>query len=262
MKTERNLFRELDIVESTDYDNVLEIDTQKIKHMVHNSIDSAHPERKLTVMKARLKYSLAAAIAILALATTALATNGIIVQWNGSSLSTPEFLSLPTQEEVSKYIDYDAVLLDNFENGYKFENGSIVYNEMVNEENRAVETFRSLKLRYGKDGDTVLFSQLKCNAELGTGDRLLANIDDINIYYNRYTNKLVPADYEMTDADKLAEASGALVFSWGTEAVEIVQVQSVSWIENDIHYQLLQIDGTLTASDLVSMAEEIIKSQT
>ena len=38
-------------------------------------------------------------------------------------------------------------------------------------------------------------------------------VGDTDIYYYSYTNKVVPADYELTDADKAAKANGDLVFS-------------------------------------------------
>lgn len=258
MNTERNLYRELNLAEPLD-SSIPALDTQNIKRMVHNSIDSAPAERKIHVMKAKLKYTLAAAIAILVLATTAMATTGIM-QWNASSASTPEFFTLPTAEEVAEYVDYEAVLLEQFENGYAFESGSIVYNELLDENDTPVKVFRSITFRYGKGGDTVVFTQMKQSEELHQNSTRIATVDDVNIYYHSYTNKTVPADYEMTEADKQAEASGDLVFSWGTDAVDIIQVQSVSWIEDGVQYQLLQLDGALTPAELAAMAEEVIQS--
>ncbi len=63
----------------------------------------------------------------------------------------------------------------------------------------------------------------------------------------------------MTDDDKKAEENGELVFSYGSSKVEISEVQSVSWRNNGIQYQLLQIDGKLSAKELVDMAAEVIR---
>lgn len=259
MNKERNLYRELNIAEPCGNDSIPTPDTQNIKAMVHKRIAAVPTERKVHVMKARLKYSLAAAVAILALATTALATNGIIVSWNGSSSSIPDYTTLPTAQECAEVISFEPVLMEQFENGYAFTEGNVVRNEMTGENNHVIESFNSLSFQYEKNSDQVTFSQLKCNTEIEQSGSITANVDDINIYYNGYTMKAVPVDYEMTDADKLAEASGALVFSWGSDAVEIIQVQSVGWFKDGIHYSLMQLDGALTPAELTNMAAEIIK---
>lgn len=259
MNAERNLYRELNIAEPYGNDSIPALNTQNIKATVHSHIASAPAERKVHVMKAKLKYSLAAVIAIVALATTALATNGIIASWNSSSSSIPDYTVLPTAQECAEVISFDPVLMEQFENGYTFTEGSVVHNDMANESEQSLESFTSLSFRYEKNGDQVIFSQLKCNTEIEQSGSITANVDDINIYYHSYDNKAVPADYEMTDADKLAEASGALVFSWGTEAVEIIRVQSVGWIKDGIHYSLMQMNGALTPAELTNMAAEIIK---
>ncbi len=63
----------------------------------------------------------------------------------------------------------------------------------------------------------------------------------------------------MTDEDKKAEDSGELVFSYGSSEVEIIEVQSVSWTTDDMHYELMQIDGKLSTDELADMAAEIIQ---
>ena len=258
MNMERDLYRDLNMRKADRSDAIPMADPGNIKRMVHNQIDSTASERNLHIMKRNWKYTLAAVIALLILSTTALAANGTIKQWNGSSSSTPDFLTLPTQEQVSKYVDYDLVLPERFENGYTFTDGSIVTNELVNETGHAVETFYTIDLRYEKNGDTVHFEQMKCRPDLYNGGTVIASKDGIDIHYQTYTNKLVPADYEMTADDQKAEKDGTLVFSWGADTIRLAQVQSVSWETNGIHYLLLQIDGALSAEDLANMAKELM----
>ncbi len=79
-----------------------------------------------------------------------------------------------------------------------------------------------------------------------------------DIEFRNYTNKLVPTGYKFTDEDKKAEANGELVFSYGSSKVERKEVQSVSWTVDDMHYELMQIDGKLSANELKDMAAEVI----
>ena len=62
----------------------------------------------------------------------------------------------------------------------------------------------------------------------------------------------------MTEADKEAEEKGELVFSWGSDSVQIMEVKNACWSEDGISYMLLQTGGELTENDMVSMAKEAI----
>ena len=62
----------------------------------------------------------------------------------------------------------------------------------------------------------------------------------------------------MTKEDKVAEANGELVFSYGSSKVEIVTVQAISFEKDGIRHSLMQINGKLTKDELVEMAKEII----
>ena len=209
-------------------------------------------------MKSKKKIALIAVAATLVMGITVFAASGIISQWFSSSSSIPDYKTLPTAEQVVKDIGYEAVIIDEFANGYKFDNGSVVDNVLTDDNGKAVEKFKSVTFRYLKDNDEVLFSQDKVNSQVETSGEVVATVDDVDVYYYSYTNKLVPPDYKMTDEDKKAEETGELVFSYGSSKVEIKEIQSVSWKKDDMSYQLLQIDGKLSADELVEMAEEVI----
>ena len=209
-------------------------------------------------MKSKKKTSLIAVAATLALGITVFAAGGIVSTWFSSSSSTPDYKSLPTAEQVTKDIGYEPVLIDTFENGYAFKNGSIVKNNLADENGNSIEKFKSVSFDYEKDGDIVVFAQDKFNSEMKLQGDVIKTVKDTDIYYYSYTNKNVPAEYKLTDDDKKAEESGELVFSYGAEKVEIKNVQSVTWIKDGTQYQLLQIDGKLSADELSDMAEEVI----
>lgn len=209
-------------------------------------------------MKSKKKISLIAVAATLALGITVFAAGGIVSTWFSSSSSTPDYKSLPTAEQVTKDIGYEPVLIDTFENGYAFKNGSIVKNNLADENGNSIEKFKSVSFDYEKDGDIVVFAQDKFNSEMKLQGEVIKTVKDTDIYYYSYTNKSVPAEYKLTDDDKKAKESGELVFSYGAEKVEIKNVQSVTWIKDGTQYQLLQIDGKLSADELSDMAEEVI----
>ena len=208
--------------------------------------------------RSKKKISVIAAVAVLALGTTVFAASGIISNWYSSSSSDPEYKSLPTAQQVKKDIGYDAVLISEFENGYAFKDGSIVNNDLADEDGNSVEKFKSVSFDYEKNGDTVIFSQDKFNSKIDMDGNVIKTVDGTDIYYYSYTNKIVPADYKMTDEDKKAEADGELIFSSGSSDIQISEVQSVTWVKDNIQYQLMQMDGALSRDELTDMAEEVI----
>jgi len=260
MNKKRNLSKEINVnecVENTS--NALDISIDRIKYMVNNQIFSASVERTAYTMKSKKKIALIAVAATLVMGITVFAASGIISQWFSSSSSIPDYETLPAAEQIVKAIGYEAVTIEEFANGYKFDNGSIVDNALADETGNVTENFKSVTFRYEKDSDEVIFSQDKINSSVETSGEVITTVDDIDVYYYSYTNKLVPGDYKMTDEDKKAEESGELVFSYGIDEVRISEVQAVSWKKDGMYFQLMQIDGKLSDNELADMAAEIIE---
>lgn len=259
MNRKNDLFEELNIdKEQNDFCSPLDIDIRAVKQNVNAKLDSAYTERKSYTMKSKKKISLIAIAATLVLGITVFAASGIVSTWFSSSSSTPDYKSLPTAEQVASDIGYEPVLIESFENGYTFKDGNIVKNNLKDENGNSVEKFKSVSFDYKKDGDTVIFAQDKVKSKIDISGDVVKNVKGTDIYYYDYTNKLVPPDYKLTDDDKKAKENGELIFSYGSSKVEIKEVQSVTWVKDEMQYQLLQIDGKLTSDELVKMAEEIL----
>ena len=122
---------------------------------------------------------------------------------------------------------------------------------------------KSVSFDYQKNGDVVSFEQQKFNSKLTPAGDIIATINGTNLYYVHYINKVVSDDYELTEQDKKDQASGKVVFSYDDSAsqIEVSQVQSVNWNKDGIQYDLLQIDGKLSAGELTDMAREVINNR-
>ena len=234
--------------------------SDEMQNRILKKVKKANYRKEGHYMKSKKKISLIAIAAALVLGITAFATSGMVTTWFSSSSSDAEYKSLPSAEQVKSDIGYEPVLIDTFENGYTFKDGSVIKNNLVDESGNSVEKFKSVSFRYEKNGDRVIFSQDKFNSEQDTEGEIISTVSGTDIYYFSYTNKIVPPDYKMTDEDKKAEENGELVFSYGSSKVEISEVQSVTWRNNGIKYNLMQIDGKLSGDELAGMAEEIISN--
>jgi len=198
--------------------------------------------------------SIAAVAAVFLMGSTAFAT-GVLSGW--FSHSEKEYTSIPSEQEYLEDIGYAPVLIENFDNGYAYKTGYVVDNEHADGKSGVVEKFKSALFEYEKDGDLVYFSQEKFDFAVNNGI-LADSFTGVDMYYSSYMNKIVPEDYRMTEADKEAEAKGELVFSWGSDSVQTMEVKSLSWIEDGIQFMLLQMGGELTQADMIAMAKQAI----
>lgn len=227
--------------------------------ILENSLHTAHqPQRRISMFSKKKVIVIAAAVTA-ALGLSAFAYSGFITSWSSSSSSIPEYTTLPTAEQCEKDIGYAPKMVEQFDNGYTFQDATIVSNKLKNEDDATVESFDSLHMTYVKDGDTVYLSPDRYTSEWDEGDKgaPYASENGIDFYYTSYTNRIVPPDYEMTEEDKQAEANGDIVFSYGSDEVETMQVQHLSWEQDGVHYDLFQMDGKLSADDLLNMARQL-----
>lgn len=259
MNRKNNLFEDLNIKKANEkFCAPLDIDIQAVKRNVNAKLDFAYKERKSVTMKSKKKIALIAIAATFVLGISVFAASGIVSNWFSSSSSAPDYNSLPTAQQAEKDIGYKPVLIESFENGYTFKNGNVINNNLTDENGKSVEKFRSVSFDYEKNGDIVIFAQDKFNSDTELHGDVIKNVNGVDIYYYAFANKTVPGGYKQTDEDKKAEADGTLVFSYGAPEVKIQNVQSATWVKDGIQYQLLQIDGKLSADELAKMAEEIL----
>lgn len=231
--------------------------SSEIQNRILSKSLKANKKERFNMMYKKKIFAIAVA-ATFVLGSTVFAASRIISHWNSSSSSTPEYTNLPTVEQCIKDVGYEPCLIENFENGYTFDEGSVVKNSLKDDNNKNVEKFKSFTFEYEKNGDKVIFSQGRYTSEMKTSGEKVVSNDGIDIYYTEYTNKSVPANYKLTEEDKAAEANGEFVFSYGSDKVSISEVKGVSWSNGNMHYGLTQIDGSLSTDDFIQMAKEIM----
>lgn len=236
--------------------------SEEHKNKLLRKIRNSNKKERFIMFKKKVILASAAAIAVIGAAVYA-ASNGLVTGWFSSSSSIPDYTSLPTKLECLKQVGYEPILIDSFENGYSFKNGSVVNNNRTDENGSSVEAFKSFSFRYEKDGDTVYFEQERYTSESAPSERpekaeLAATENNTDIYYTAADYKFVPPDYELTDEDKKAEENGDLFISFGSDEIEYSTMTNVSWQNGDMYYSLMQMDGKLSKEELTHMAEEAV----
>ena len=208
----------------------------------------------------RAAIIIAAAVLALALGAGALAYGGVIGSWSGGSSMADAYTSLPTAEQALKDGGFAPVLLGEFENGYVFTRGVVVENVLEEElGSGAIERFNSFDFYYEKDGDLLIFDQMRYESEMDLAGEVIATVDGIDLRYYSYRNRFVDADYQLTPEEQAAVDAGEIIFSYGIEDPGVHTVQNINWDAGDnIHCSMTQIDGALSPEALVDMAAEVI----
>lgn len=205
-----------------------------------------------------------AAIAVVALGTTVFAV-GKIASVTGHSSIIPTYYNMPSNQKIKQDFGFDAKLVEEFDNGYKFKSGHKVENEGYSKSGESLGKFNSLDLVYKNGKETLDLSIEKENKNYDSeyedkNKKSEGNYNGTEVYYTQYVNKFVPGDYEMTEQDKKDEAEGKYVFSFGSEEIETVEAKHVQWTQDGVSYIITSMDNDITEYELVKMAHQVIDS--
>lgn len=235
---------------------------QSFHRKVEATLASLPREKEKNIMRIKKRFTIPviAFVAIVALGTGLLAT-GKISSMTGSSSSAPTYTQLPTAAALKEDLGFTPAIPQAFANGYVFENGTVGKESGLDENGNVLEKHKSLACLYKNGGAEIYLNTAKAWSvphEKDEGGTVVETYNGIELIYSAHTYKFVPADYEMTAQDQADEASGKYIFGFGTDEIEIEEVQGLSWVQEGISYHLLAGDSPLIKADLVTMAKEII----
>ncbi|MEG1284824.1 MAG: hypothetical protein RSD22_03720 [Romboutsia sp.] len=253
------------------WNNVFPDAPDSFKNRVRSTLDNlpdkkgyGEMEDKKVYKKVSFKKKMVVALAVtFVLGTTAFAA-GKLTSITSHSSNLGGYKSMPTVEHVTKKFGFTPVLVEEFDNGYKFKSGYSSDMEGLDESGNVLGKSKSLSIEYAnnKNKDSVHLNME--NLTLVARDEkevVVDNYKDIELSYLAYANKLVPGDYEMTEQDKEDEKSGKYVFSYGSRDIEVSNFQHLSFIMDDIYYSFMTIDSDMSQEELVKMAKEIIDNK-
>lgn len=152
-----------------------------------------------------------------------------------------------------------VALPERFANGFIFAHGNEVQWESRGDAGDTEGAWTEIDSNYEKNG-------VRLSLNVGPVQKAVQNAPaqqtldagGVTFGYSSYQNLLVPADYELTEAQKQAERDGEIVVSYGTDIVEQQLVQSVAWQNDGKQYNLLGFDTGLSADEMLAMAAETV----
>lgn len=173
--------------------------------------------------------------------------------------ASADYTSLPSAQQCQRDAGFTPALLQSFDNGFAFKDGVIVHNQEQNEDGQTVNKYASLEFDYQKGDETVSLMQDSGAAQEKETGRCAAQKDGVSYYETTKTEKYVSDSYQMTEQDRKEEASGQVEFNVGQSdnGVETVQYHGINWTAGGVHYNLYQMNGSLTTAQMLEMAQQI-----
>lgn len=196
-----------------------------------------------------MKKMMAAVAAVCILSVTCYAASQVsgVIAGSRADIHTLEGL----QRAESK-LDFEAKYVEEFSNGMKFRIAGLGKTQGLDENgNRMGKVYQMLTVDYADEGGRNVSLTIE-------GGNHFVDAGEENVMgYVTNTYKFVPPDYEKTAEDLKKEAAGELNISYGTDKVEINEVEYYGWEDEGVYYSLTGFDCNLGEAELARMAAEI-----
>ena len=181
------------------------------------------------------------------------------------STSTTAFDTFPTVKQVKEAVNFAPDYVESFTNGFQFKEASVSNMEALDNDKNKVDEGKGINFFYKKDGikkgQILSLNASKqidgMSSEVGPNEEEIP-CDDFNLIYSHVTFKVAPEGYTPTDEEQQKMEQSELWLSYGSDEVEVSEVQYVKWIKDGIAYDLMDNGCGLEKDELVNMAKEVI----
>lgn len=199
------------------------------------------------------------AAAVMAIGVTAVAA-GKVASITGHSYLDDMVYSIEEIQAESDKENFDVKYPETL-GGYAFEKGLVGEGDATDEEDNKIRDYNFLNLDYvNGDKHASLYVEPIADITDMPEDKPCVDIDGTTVYTIEQVFKFVPPDYEKTEQDIKDEEAGKLVFSYGTEDVEVKTMRQVTWEDGNLVFDIIAGDDTVDMDTLVDMAEDMIRA--
>ncbi len=244
--------------------------SEELKGRIDDRIRTLVKEERSMNRFSMKKVAAGVAAACLLAGTVCVAGNGIM-SYVGSTSVKADYQSFADMAKAEEKVGYQVDAVERFSNGFVLDDGIHISNYTVeNQAGEKVERQKGISLEYKKGSDDIFFRVRKLysgesEAQLSdrsTWDKVVQE-DGIDFYYSQSIYKLVPDDYEITEAEQTDIESGKLQIAYdgrqGQDA-EVQQSYYVGWIKDGKVYTLSGFDLSISADEMLGMAKEVAES--
>ena len=221
-------------------------------------------EKVPTARKRKLPWKMLVAAALIPLLT--------ITAYAADVLNIRSLVSGMTHYTSSQFSDMDKVMdkagfqmdvKETFQNGFTFDKVYVEDTRGLDENDREVLKYKEVQVNY-RNADGVrlcLFANpdIEKITDSESPVAQTAQIGGVTVSYHRDHYKFVPANYELSEAEKQWQEIPGNYISYGSEAVKDTDVAFLCWEKDGIRYSFMDSGAKVTPQTLFAMAKELME---
>ena len=244
-----------------DWNKIFDERPEEFHECVKSALAQLPEKEEINMKKSFGKKFAVVVAAVAAISVTAVGAGKVVSLSSGKNIHD-SVDTVEKTEEQAKDAGININIVDKFDNGYTFKEGYVGDVDHWDDSGNKVATTKNLSATYVLGDASVYLDADQKNDESEYVDYVLEeNYDGTDIYTYEWTNKFVPDDYEMTEQDKIDEAEGKVVFSYGSDEVEVNEIKTVKFVKDNTQVTLMDMDSNVDMGELVNMLKTVIDAQ-
>ena len=217
-----------------------------------------------TARKRKLPWKILVAAALIPLLTvTAFAADVLNIRTLVSGMTHYTSSQFSDMDKVMDKAGFEMDVKERFHNGFAFEKAYVEDTRGLDENDREVLKYKEVQVNYrNADGIRLcLFAQpdVKGIVDSDSPVAQTAQIGGVTVTYYLDHYKFVPANHELTEAEKQWQEIPGNYISYGSEAVKDTDVAFLCWEKDGIRYSLMDSGAKVTPQVLFAMAAELMQ---
>ena len=222
-------------------------------------------DKEQTTMKTHKKtfriLALAAAIALLSV--TAYAADFLGICSLESAVQGTHYRSYAQIQKALSKANLSVNLPETLPEGYTFQEADVDTIRGKDENGHTVLTYRELNATYAnKSGNQLYLAAYLTQEGLPTSNSIPSEtrtVNGVTMSYQQDLYRLVPGDYQPTPEDEAWSRQPNHYITYGVSTIQEQTVSFLTWQENGTSYMLYELDTTIPADTLFSMAETLLQ---
>ena len=217
-----------------------------------------------TARKRKLPWKALLAAALIPLLTiTAYAADVLNIRTLVSGMTHYTSSQFSDMDKVMDKAGFEMDVKERFNNGFAFEKAYVEDTRGLDENDREVLKYREVQVNYrNADGVRLCLFANPDIEEITDSESPVAQtaqIGGVTVSYHRDHYKFVPANYELSEAEKQWQEIPGNYISYGSDAVEETDVAFACWEKDGVDYSIMDSGAKASPQTLFAMAAELIQ---
>ena len=221
-------------------------------------------EKVPTARKRKLPWKMLVAAALIPLLTiTAYASDVLNIRTLVSGMTHYTSSQFSDMDKVMDKAGFRMDVKESFTSGFTFDKVYVEDSRGLDEHDREVLKYKEVEVNYrNADGIRLCLFAHPDMEELTDSDSPVAQtaqIGGVTVTYYRDHYKFVPANHELTEAEKQWQEIPGNYISYGSDAVEETDVGFACWEKDGVCYTIMDSGAKVTPQTLFAMAKELME---